>query len=44
MISLLVNLEYTTEDVYHLFIFSEYKLGARVEICIEPLQKEEKLG
>eukprot|EP00076_Gallus_gallus_P022969 XP_015144558.1 ubiquitin carboxyl-terminal hydrolase 40 isoform X2 [Gallus gallus] len=23
---------------------SEYKLGARVEICIEPLQKEENLG
>nr|XP_042702333.1 ubiquitin carboxyl-terminal hydrolase 40-like [Chrysemys picta bellii] len=26
------------------FFISEYKLGGRTEICIEPLQKEENLG
>lgn len=45
MIYLLRNLEYMVANVYNLcFVFSDYKLGARVEICIEPLQKEEHLG
>lgn len=45
VIFLLGNFKYMTSHVYNLcFVSSHYKLGARVEICIEPLQKEEHLG
>ena len=45
MVFLVRNLEYRTGNAYNLcFVFSDYKLGARVEICLEALQKEEHLG